>query len=215
MKKRIYQRKTATACNRLPKKLVSLALVAAIGGSGVGGGKVYFTTCAQYEMEWEISQMEQELRFGEPTMERQEEILTRLCEMRLDLTIQRTHLPQVGYDYNSQQEIESFYNLEQRVSDLKMWTESSASYERLKKELREEPDRREAIGQLFGSFVIAEANPPQVVPQSQNETLFDLEHFMPETQGQYEDPLFDFWDFMPGPQGFVLPGKLNKERGKK
>lgn len=47
MKKRIYQKKTAAACNRVSKKLVSLALVAAIGGAGVGDGGLHVTTYAQ------------------------------------------------------------------------------------------------------------------------------------------------------------------------
>lgn len=167
----------------MAKKLVSLVLVAAIGGAGVGNGGLHFTAYAQYEMEWELSQMEDELRFGNPTLERQEEILTRLSFMKLDLTLMQR--PR-GYDERSQLEGSNFFgNLERRISDLKMWTESSVSYMRLEKDLKDGAERRESIDQLFGSFMTAGVDQSQVASQPQNgsDSLFDLTYFMSGQQG--------------------------------
>ncbi len=292
MKKRIYQQKTATACNRVAKKLISLALVASIGGAGVGNGGLHFTACAQYYdkmMEWEFSQMEQELRFGESTLKKLDETLTRLYDMRFILTCQRSNLPCRGDDYQFQQEIDSFYDFELRLSVLISDLESKRTLKNFQEKLechilisKMEPDLSlgepdlaalsimqteidgmndvamllddDPFNDPFGfsssvrsrlSCLQADVNDrlrqiSSLEAQSREREREAREHeamrgaqaglatnftdsfyplglssFMPETPGQYEDPLFDFGAFMPGPQGFVLPDKVNKDRGKK
>lgn len=237
MKKRIYQRKTTAACNRVSKKLVSLVLVAAIGGSGVGDGGLHFTTYAQSKFYRttgdEIFRLEQELNGGwcgeEPTLDRKIEILSQLRNMRYSFPT----MPQYPEDYPEFNYLDkTLWNLESRLeSEVKLGMFMEKMQREHDEYLREQELKQSVNDAIFAAI----NNQPQVEnqPQNGNDTLFDLgrfsgiqgatgsfdsyglSSFMPETQDQYEDPLFDFWVFMPGPQGFVLPDKVNKDRGKK
>lgn len=221
----------------MAKKLVSLALVAAIGGAGVGDVKLRFTTCAQSTFGKtfgeELFRLEQELNGGwcgeEPTLGRKIEMLSQIRDMRYSFP----SMPQYPEDYYE------FNYLGKTLGDLEFQLECEVNTGLFMEEMQRQNDeymREQELKQSVNDAIFAAINDrPQVEnqPQNVNDTLFDLgrfsgiqgatgsfdsyglSSFMPETQDQYEDPLFDFGVFMPGPQGFVLPGKFNKDRGKK
>lgn len=219
----------------MAKKLVSLALVAAIGGIGVGNGGLHVTTYAQSKFlmglaavgnwfnnfqryldrqsERSREEFEVMLRFGDPELAERELLAMRQRWQEEDR--EREEWRQM-----LEREREEREAMEREREEQAIWRE----YEMREREARE----REAMRGVPAGLAPFELDLSNFMlgQQEQNieESLFmqrqrggpgsfdplDLSSFMPATQAQDETPLF-----MPGTQGFVLPDKVNKDRGKK
>lgn len=213
MKKRIYQRKTAVACNRMAKKLVSLALVAAIGGSGVGDGGLHVTTYAQSKFLMGVAAVGNSLwsyrdtfnnfqsymnRESERSREEMEAMSLRLVDPDLaerELLAMRQRWQEEDREREEWQQMLEREREEREAMERERQEQAIWEYEMREREARE----REAMRGVPAGL-------ESFVPGQQNFTdpfnPLDLSSFMPATQSQDETPLF-----MPGPQGFVLPGK--------
>ena len=147
----------------------------------------------------------------EPTLGRKIEMLSQIRDMRYSFP----SMPQYPEDYSE------FNYLDKTLGDLECRLASDVNTALFMEEMQRQNDeymREQELAQSVHDALFAAINDqPQVEnqPQNVNDTLFDLGHFsgtqgftgsfglssfMPETQGQYEDPLLDFGAFMPGPK---------------
>lgn len=213
MKKRIYQRKTAAACNRLPKKLVSLALVAAIGGSCVGNGGLHFTACAQSKFLMGLTAVGNTLWSYRDMFNNLQRYTNRESERRMEEM--RVMSAMAGNPEQEERELLDMRRRWQEEDRERVWRQQMLEREREEREAMERERQEQAIWEYEMREREARereamrgvpAGLESFVPGQQNFTdpfnPLDLSNFMPATQAQNETPLF-----MPGSQGFVLPGK--------